>query len=86
MNAVHANHTDAPVTMLVLLLPALVVLIPDVSLSVIKFIPTYYLVNAFGSILNSGAGLVDVWSDFLLIALCALAFFVLGVLSLRRRY
>jgi ABC-2 type transport system permease protein len=80
------SYIYVSVPMLVLLLPALVVLIPDVSLSVIKLIPTYYLVNAFGSILNSGAGLGDVWSDFLLIAVCALAFFVLGVLSLRRRY
>ena len=68
------------------MLPGLLVFFPDVSLSPVKFIPTYYLADAFNQILNYGAGLKDVWKDFLLIAVCDVGAFFLGVYALRRRY
>jgi ABC-2 type transport system permease protein len=77
-------YTSLP--MLVFLLPALLIFLPDVSLSVVKVIPTYYMVHAFDQILNYGAGLAEVWKDFLLIAVCDAIFFILGIYALRRRY
>jgi len=77
-------YTSLP--MLIFLLPGLLIFIPDVSLSVVKFIPTYYMVNAFDQILNYGAGLAEVWKDFLLIAVCDVILFILGIYALRRRY
>jgi ABC-2 type transport system permease protein len=71
---------------LVLMLPALLIFIPDVSLSIVKAIPTYYLVDAFNQILNHGAGLAEVWKNFAVIGLCDVTFLVLGVYALRRRY
>ena len=71
---------------LVLMIPALLIFIPDISLSVVKVIPTYYLANAFNDILNHGAGIIDVWKDFLVIVVCDIVFFILGIFALRRRY
>ncbi|MFQ5891494.1 MAG: ABC transporter permease [Candidatus Methanofastidiosia archaeon] len=74
------------VPMLILLLPGMLILIPDVSLSTVRFIPTYHLVNAFNQILNYGAELSDVWDDFLVIVFLDVVFFILGVFALRRRF
>ncbi len=81
-----SSYAYVSVPMLVLLIPGLVIFIPGVSLSVVKMIPTYYLVNALDSILNYGAGIGEVWKDFLLVGGCDGLFFVLGVYALRRRY
>lgn len=74
------------VPLLIFILPGLLIFIPDVSLSAVKVIPTYYLVDAFNQVLNHGAGLTDVWKDFLVIIICDVIFFFLGVYALRRRY
>ena len=74
------------VPMLVFLIPALLIFLPDVSLSAVKLIPTYYMANYLGQILNYGAGLADVWKDFLIIGVCDVVFFILGIYALRRRY
>lgn len=80
------SYVYVAVPLLIFMLPALLIFFPDVSLSAVKFIPTYYLTDAFNQILNYGAGLKDVWKDFLLIAACDVAAFFLGVYALRRRY
>jgi ABC-2 type transport system permease protein len=80
------SYAYVSVPLLVLMLPALLIFFPDISLSVIKGIPTYYLVNTINQILNHGAGLQEVWKDFLVIAICNVIFFGLGVYALRRRY
>jgi ABC-2 type transport system permease protein len=77
-------YTGVP--LLVLILPGLLVLIPDVTVSAVRVIPTYYLVDAFNQVLNHGAGLSDVWKDFLVIVVFDIIFFFLGVFALRRRY
>ncbi|MHC1604807.1 MAG: ABC transporter permease [Candidatus Methanofastidiosia archaeon] len=74
------------VPFLVLMIPALLIFIPGISLSAVKVIPTYYLVNAFDQILNYGAGLADVGRDFLIVACCDIVFFISGVYALRRQY
>jgi ABC-2 type transport system permease protein len=74
------------VPLLILILPGLVILLPGVSLSLMKVIPTYYLVDAVNQILNHGAGLSDVWRDFAIVGVCDVMFFFLGVIALRRRY
>lgn len=74
------------VPLLILILPGLVILLPGVSLSLMKVIPTYYLVDAVNQILNHGAGLSDVWRDFAVVGVCDVIFFFLGVIALRRRY
>lgn len=80
------SYVYVSVPMLVLMIPGLLIFIPDVSLSVVKVIPTYYMAEAFNQILNHGAGLAEVWKDFLLIGVCDAIFFILGVYALRRRY
>lgn len=80
------SYAYASVPLLIFLLPGLTVFVPDLSLSVIKGIPTYYLVDAINQILNHGAGLAAVWKDYLVIIFCDILFFGLGVYALRRRY
>lgn len=80
------SYVYAGLPMLILLIPPLLIFLPDVSLSVVKVIPTYYMVNAFDQILNHGAGLAEVWKDFLVIAVCDVIFFMLGIYALRRRF
>ena len=80
------SYVYAGLPMLIFLIPPLLIFVPDVSLSVVKVIPTYYMVNAFNQILNYGAGLAEVWKDFLVIAVCDGIFFMLGIFALRRRF
>ncbi len=80
------SYIYVAIPLLVLMIPAMLIFVPDVSLSIVKVIPTYYLANAINQILNSGAGLVGVWKDFLIIAGFDTVFFVLGVYALRRRF
>jgi ABC-2 type transport system permease protein len=80
------SYIYVAVPLLILILPGMFIFVPDISLSIVKVIPTYYLANAFGQILNSGAGLAEVWKDFLIIAGFDTGFFVLGVYALRRRF
>ena len=80
------SYIYVAIPLLILMIPAMLIFVPDVSLSIVKVIPTYYLANAINQILNSGAGLVEVWKDFLIIASFDAVFFVLGVYALRRRF
>jgi ABC-2 type transport system permease protein len=80
------SYIYVSIPLLILILPGMFIFVPNVSLSIVKVIPTYYLANAFGQILNSGAGLVEVWKDFLIIAGFDAVFFVLGIYALRRRF
>ncbi|MBU7023536.1 MAG: ABC transporter permease [Theionarchaea archaeon] len=80
------SYIYVSVPLLILILPGLVILLPGVSLSLMKVIPTYYLVDAVNQILNHGAGLSDVWRDFAIVGVFDVIFFFLGVIALRRRY
>lgn len=80
------SYIYVAIPLLILMIPAMLIFVPDVSLSIVKVIPTYYLANAINQVLNSGAGLADVWKDFLVIAGFDTAFFVLAVYALRRRF
>ncbi|MGD2251097.1 MAG: ABC transporter permease [Candidatus Methanofastidiosia archaeon] len=84
--SITGSYAYASVPLLVFMLPALMIFVPDISLSIIKVIPTYYLVGAINQVLNHGAGLTEVWKDYLIIIFCDILFFGLGVFALRRRY
>jgi ABC-2 type transport system permease protein len=84
--SITGSYAYASVPLLIFLLPALMIFVPDLSLPVIKGIPTYYLVGAINQILNHGAGLAEVWKDLLVIIFCDILFFGLGIFALRRRY
>ncbi|MBN1785904.1 MAG: ABC transporter permease [Candidatus Methanofastidiosa archaeon] len=80
------SYVYVSVPLIILIIPAMLVFIPDVSLSIVKFIPTYYLASAIGDVLNSGAAIAAIASDLFIIAVIDLVFFLLGIFSLRRRY
>ena len=80
------SYIYVSVPMLVLILPALILLVPSLSHDALRAIPTYYLVDAIGDVLNRGAVLADVWRSYLVVAAVSALFFLAGVMSLRRRY
>jgi len=67
-------------------LPSIGVLFPGVFTSWIKAIPSYYLVDLMHKVINFGAGWGDVWVNLPILFGFSLAFMVLGILALQRRY
>lgn len=80
------SYIYVSIPLIILILPALTIFLQDVSVPAMKFIPTYYLVNAFNDIINYGATIADVAKDLIVIAFFDAAFFLLGVASIRRRF
>ena len=80
------SYMYVSIPLIVLLLPGLLLFIPDISHDAVRAIPTYYLVDAFGQVLNRGAGIADVWRSYLAIACLDVVFFVGGIAAIRRRY
>jgi len=80
------SYIYVAVPLLILIIPAILIFIPDASISIVKAIPTYYMVNAFDSILNFGANMGGVLRDVGLILALDVVLFFMGVFSLRRRY
>lgn len=85
-NNITGSYIYVTVPYLVLIIPGLLLFFQDVSIPYVKLIPSYYLINAFNGILNMGSSLADVAKDLLIVAVCDIVFFVLGIFSLRRRY
>jgi ABC-2 type transport system permease protein len=74
------------VTLIVLIIPALMVLLPGLATTWIRLIPSYYLVDTVHRALNFGAGWGAVWQNLLVLLATAVAFFWLGMAALRRKF
>lgn len=70
---------------LLLSIPALGVMFPGLISSWIKVIPSYYLVDTVHRVMNFGAGWSDVWTNLLILLGFSLAFFSLGIVTMRRK-
>ncbi|HOP08906.1 MAG TPA: ABC transporter permease [Candidatus Methanofastidiosa archaeon] len=79
------SYVYVSVPLIIMIIPGMLIFIPDVSLSIVKAIPTYYMANAFDAILNNGAALMDVMGDISVILVLDVVLFALGIASLRRR-
>ncbi|MBC7247479.1 MAG: ABC transporter permease [Actinobacteria bacterium] len=73
------------VPLLVLMLPGVVVLEPGLASPLMKAIPTYYLVQPLGGVLNYGRGALDYAAHLAGMALFAAVFLLLGALVMGRR-
>ena len=71
---------------LVMSLPAFTLLIPGLTTSWVKVIPSYYLVDSVYQVMNSGWGWADVGQHILALVGFALLFLALGVVVLRRKF
>jgi ABC-2 type transport system permease protein len=71
---------------LLMALPAFAVLIPGLTTSWVKVIPSFYVVNPVYQVMNYGWGWADAWRDLLVLTLFAALFLGLGVFALRRRF
>ena len=74
------------VTLIVLIIPALMVLLPGLATTWIRLIPSYYLVDTVHRALNFGADWGAVWQNLLVLLATAVAFFWLGMVALRRKF
>ncbi|ASA19598.1 ABC transporter permease [Paenibacillus donghaensis] len=55
------------------------------SFGIIDILPLTHTANAFNDILNDGAGLNEVWFDFVMIAILTVIYFVIGLILYQRR-
>jgi ABC-2 type transport system permease protein len=69
-----------------MIIPSLVIFLPDITTNWIKIIPTYYLVDTVYRVLNFEAGWGDVWQNLAVTLLFAMLFVGLGVAALRRKF
>ncbi len=73
-------------SILTLAIPSLNVLLPGFTTNWIKIIPSYYLVDTVHRVINFDAGWGDVGGNLLILLAFGLAFMVLGVWTLRRKF
>ncbi len=73
------------IPMVVLVIPGFLVVFPGFDPTVVKAIPTYWLVKPFDGMLNYGAGFSAYLSSLLWLALFTAAFFAAGFAILKRR-
>jgi ABC-2 type transport system permease protein len=74
------------VAVLVMSLPAFSVLVPGLTTSWVRVIPTYYLVDGVYRVVNYGAGWADMSQNLLALLLFSALFLALGIVVLRRRF
>ncbi|HHN81356.1 MAG TPA: ABC transporter permease [Methanomicrobia archaeon] len=65
--------------------PALVILFPQIPQWVAKLFPTYYFVNPILEITQRGAGLGDVWWQWVVLLVCDIVVLILAARLLRER-
>jgi ABC-2 type transport system permease protein len=65
--------------------PALVILFPQIPQWVAKLFPTYYFVNPILEITQRGAGLGDVWWQWVVLLGCDVVVLILAARLLRER-
>ena len=71
---------------IVLLVPPMTVIYPQVASWVVKLLPSYYLADTFNKILNQGMGLGGVWQNLLVLAVFDAVILTAGMLVLRRKF
>lgn len=67
-------------------IPALTIMMPSLITDWIRLIPSYYLVDTVNQVVNFGASWGDVGGNLLLLLGMSLAFMVIGIVALRRKF
>lgn len=70
---------------IILSIPAFGAMFPGAVTGWIKFIPSYYLVDAVHRVASFGAGWGDIWLNLLILLTFDLAVFWIGILGIRRK-
>jgi ABC-2 type transport system permease protein len=72
--------------LVVLVIPAMSMLFPGVITGWAKVIPSYYIVDTVDRVANYGSGWPDIWQNLLILLAFDVAFLVVGMVALRRRF
>jgi ABC-2 type transport system permease protein len=72
--------------LVILVIPAMGTLFPGVITVWAKVIPSYYVVDTVDRVANYGSGWPDIWRNLLILVAFSVAFLLVGMVALRRRF
>lgn len=72
--------------MVIMVIPGMGILFPGVITGWAKAIPTYYLVDTVDRVASYGSGWPDIWQNLLILLAFSVAFLLIGMVALRRRF
>jgi len=72
--------------LVILVIPGMGVMFPGVITGWAKVIPSYYIVDTVDRVANYGSGWPDIWQNLLILLAFDVAFLVVGMVALRRRF
>jgi len=72
--------------LVILVIPSMGTLFPGVITEWVKVIPSYYVVDTVDRVASYGSGWVDIWQNLLILLAFSVAFLLIGMVALRRRF
>jgi len=72
--------------LVILVIPGMGVMFPGVITAWAKAIPSYYVVDTVDRVANYGSGWPDIWQNLLILVAFSVAFLLVGMVALRRRF
>jgi ABC-2 type transport system permease protein len=72
--------------LVILVIPGMGIMFPGVITGWAKVIPSYYVVDTVDRVANYGAGWPDIWQNLLILLAFDVAFLLIGMAALRRRF
>jgi len=72
--------------LVILVIPAMGIMFPGVITGWAKVIPSYYVVDTVDRVANYGSGWPDIWQNLLILVAFSVAFLLVGMVALRRRF
>jgi ABC-2 type transport system permease protein len=72
--------------LVILVIPSMSAMFPGVITEWVKVIPSYYVVDTVDRVANFSSGWPDIWQNLLILLGFGLAFLLIGMVALRRRF
>jgi len=72
--------------LVILVIPSMSIIFPGVITDWVKVIPSYYVVNTIDKVASFGASWSDIWRNLLILLTFDVAFLLIGMAALRRRF
>jgi len=72
--------------LVILVIPSMGTMFPGVITEWVKVIPSYYVVDTVDRVASYGSGWPDIWQNLLILLAFDVAFLLIGMVALRRRF
>jgi ABC-2 type transport system permease protein len=72
--------------LVILVIPSMGTMFPGVITEWVKVIPSYYVVDTVDRVASYGSGWPDIWQNLLILLVFDVAFLLIGMVALRRRF